>query len=123
MLAYNSFQTEAILPPPFPSQMQYDCTDFAPNNWGPTPPTVWTIRHNIGYGSDTKINFDKHFRKYVENKNAFTTTTAVLHLRNITKGLTVHDNNFDKIYSVAGGTIYVEGFNNTFSKSSSAFFI
>ena len=46
----------------------------------------------------------------------FAPTTSVISVRNATKGLTIHDNTFDKILTRIGGSIYVEGFKNTLSK-------
>jgi hypothetical protein len=89
--------------------------DFA--TWGPNPPPGGTQkRHNIGLGSSYKIYLDKHFRKYMESTTDFNggKITAVLHFRNITKGLVIHNNTFDQIHTVAGGSIYVQDFSNTF---------
>lgn len=71
--------------------------------------------HNIITTSKYKLFFDKHFRKYYQALDTQNLpTTAVIHLRNVTKGLTVHNSTFDKISSVAGGSIFINGFNNTY---------
>jgi hypothetical protein len=108
MLAFNRLSTTG--------SGQYDCLAFNPNSWGADPGSSTQSRHNIGTGSNYKVWLDKHFRKYAENKMANTSITAVVHIRNVTKGLTIYDNTFDKIYTVVGGAIYIEGFNNTLGK-------
>lgn len=73
--------------------------------------------HNIITTSKYKLFFDKHFRKYYQAPDTQNLpTTAIIHLRNVTKGLIVHNSTFDKISSVAGGSIFIHGFNNTYSK-------
>jgi len=91
---------------------QYDCQEYNPNSWGAQDKEQ--SRHNISPVSRYKIFLDKHFRKYAENIDTNTSITAVIHLRNVTQGLVVYNNNFNSIYTVVGGAIYVEGFNNTF---------
>ncbi len=112
MLAYNNYKNSA--------NSQHDCLEFSHDNWGRSVPES-SSAHDILPTSNHKIYLDKHFRKYVENKKSFTTTTAALHLRNITKGLVIHDNTFEKVYTVAGGVVYIEGFNNTFGTSFNVF--
>ena len=107
MLAYNGMSTS--------SSSQFDCFDFATNSWGASPPSG-ELRHDIGSESRYKIFLDKHYRKYAENANSNTSITAVIHIRNVTNGLVIHENTFDTIYTVVGGAIYIEGFNNTFGK-------
>lgn len=107
MLAFNRLNSN--------SSGQHNCVDFEAGSWGAETSTNQS-RHNIGPSSYYKIFLDKHFRKYAENKLVNTSITAAVHIRNVTKGLTIYKNTFDKIYTVAGGAIYIEGFNNTQSK-------
>jgi len=107
MLAFNRYSTL--------TNSQHDCLEYRSNSWGPNSP-MEEASHDIVPESRYKIFFDKHFRKYAENKNTNTSITAVIHIRNVTKGLTIHENTFNRIYTVVGGAIYIEGFNNTFGK-------
>lgn len=79
--------------------------------------------HDIIDISKYKLFLDKHFRKYYQAslfEQTDTTydgnypTTGVIHLRNVTKGLVIHDSTFDQVHSVAGGSIFIYGFNNTY---------
>jgi hypothetical protein len=97
----------------------YDCYAFNDLGWGVQPQFHSTApSDNIEPNSEYKIWFDKNFRRYYENPLVSSPTTAPIHLRNVTHTLLIHKNNFTKIYSIAGGSVYINGFNNTFSKRS-----
>jgi len=112
MLAFSRMSTVA--------NSQYDCLEYDPGQWGAQDKDQ--DQHNISPESLYKIYLDKHFRKYAENTDANTTTTAVIHLRNVTQGLVIHKNTFNSIYTLVGGAIYIEGFNNTFGIKFSKYF-
>jgi len=104
MLAFSRMSTT--------EDMQHDCLTYDPEKWGAED--KGQSRHNIGPESLYKVYLDKHFRKYAENTDVNTSITAVVHLRNVTQGLVIHKNTFNSIYTLVGGAIYIEGFNNTF---------
>jgi hypothetical protein len=89
----------------------WDCYEFNDDSFGPKYDSKFSSN---GPKSKYKIYLDKTFRRYYQNDNANSPTTGVVHLRNVTKGLVIHNNTFSKIYNIVGGVITIIEFNNTF---------
>lgn len=78
----------------------------------PTDPARLALAYNttypIHFRSSYKHHLDKHLRRYLEWP--ISATSSVLHLRNMTGGLTISDCTFDSNVGLTGTALYLNGF-------------